>query len=397
MRKHNILVVDDTVANLRLLSTMLSEQGYKVRSVVNGPMALTAARSAPPDLILLDINLPDMNGYQVCQELKDDQRTHDIPVIFISALDETVDKVKAFAVGGVDYITKPFQFEEVLARVKTHLALRSLQQELEKQVTALRVLTARLQSDLALARDIQQSLLPPPSPAWPGLEVVCYSRSAREVGGDFYSYHVSPALSPSSNGAQGERFGLAVGDVSGKGVSAALLMATSLSLFGSTLSENLSPDRLLLQLDRALVPYTRPRRQNCALCYVTLEADRLRAVNAACIPPYIRRAGGHLEWLDIGGFALGQGLGIQGGYQEVCLTLSPGDLVILTSDGVVEAKNIHDEMFGFERLEQAIAAGPTASAQAMLDHLLAEIETFTGDTEPHDDMTLALMRLEREK
>jgi DNA-binding response OmpR family regulator len=124
----NILIVDDTPANLRLLGAMLSEQGYKTRSVVNGEMALTAARSAPPDLILLDINMPDMSGYDVCRALKADERTRAIPVIFVSALDEALDKVKAFDVGGVDYLTKPVQFEEVIVRVSTHLKLHRLQQ-----------------------------------------------------------------------------------------------------------------------------------------------------------------------------------------------------------------------------------------------------------------------------
>ncbi|MBN1262642.1 MAG: hybrid sensor histidine kinase/response regulator [Anaerolineae bacterium] len=134
MDQGNILIVDDTPANLRLLSSMLSEQGYKVRSVLNGQMALTAAQAAPPDLVLLDIRMPDMDGYAVCEALKQDERTADIPIIFISALDATQDKVKAFTVGGVDYITKPFQFDEVLARVRTHLALRALQKELEHQI-----------------------------------------------------------------------------------------------------------------------------------------------------------------------------------------------------------------------------------------------------------------------
>ncbi len=129
--KGNILIVDDTPANLRLLSNMLTGQGYKVRSVISGPMALTAASAAKPDLILLDINMPGMNGYEVCECLKDEAETCDIPIVFISALDEVQDKVKAFTVGGVDYITKPFQFEEVLARVETHLALRDMQRQLQ--------------------------------------------------------------------------------------------------------------------------------------------------------------------------------------------------------------------------------------------------------------------------
>ncbi|MEG5064512.1 response regulator [Microcoleus sp. B3-A4] len=134
----NLLVVDDTPDNLRLLSTMLSDKGYKVRGVINGEMALKAARSTPPDLILLDITMPQMNGYEVCQHLKADGRTSGIPVIFLSALDQVLDKVKAFAVGGVDYITKPFHLEEVLARVENQLTIQRLQQKLHDQNARLR-------------------------------------------------------------------------------------------------------------------------------------------------------------------------------------------------------------------------------------------------------------------
>jgi two-component system sensor histidine kinase/response regulator len=144
--KGDILVVDDSPANLRLLSSMLTEQGYKVRSVISGPMALTAARAAPPNLILLDINMPEMSGFQVCQELKAGERTLDIPIIFISALDEIKDKLQAFTVGGVDYVTKPFQFQEVLARVETHLALRDLQRQLQEANVELERRLAELQA-----------------------------------------------------------------------------------------------------------------------------------------------------------------------------------------------------------------------------------------------------------
>jgi PAS domain S-box-containing protein len=131
--KADILVIDDTPENLNLLSAMLTEQGYKVRSVTKGSTGLRGAQTTPPDLILLDINMPQMNGYEVCEGLKADARTSDIPVIFISALGEVVDKVKAFSVGGVDYITKPFQVEEVLSRIETHLSIRRLQKHLQEQ------------------------------------------------------------------------------------------------------------------------------------------------------------------------------------------------------------------------------------------------------------------------
>ncbi|MEM7536501.1 MAG: response regulator [Chloroflexota bacterium] len=127
----DILVVDDTHANLRLLTTVLSEKGYTVRPAPSGALALAAAKTSPPDLILLDINMPEMDGYEVCQRLKMDEKTSNIPVIFISAMDDIADKMQAFRVGGVDYIAKPFQVEEVLARVRTHLSLQKLQNELQ--------------------------------------------------------------------------------------------------------------------------------------------------------------------------------------------------------------------------------------------------------------------------
>ena len=129
----NILVVDDTPENLRLLAGILSEKGYQVRPVPNGKLALSAAQKMPPDIVLLDIMMPDMDGYEVCQRLKDSEVTKDIPVIFISAINDVMDKVKAFAVGGVDFITKPFQVEEVLARIETHLKICSLQQSLQEK------------------------------------------------------------------------------------------------------------------------------------------------------------------------------------------------------------------------------------------------------------------------
>ena len=131
--KGNILIVDDTPNNLRLLSVTLTQEGYEVRSAINGSMALTGAKMEPPDLVLLDIMMPDLSGYEVCQYLKADPITRDIPIIFISATNEVINKVKAFEVGGADYISKPFQVEEVLARVEHQLTIRRLQQQLQEK------------------------------------------------------------------------------------------------------------------------------------------------------------------------------------------------------------------------------------------------------------------------
>jgi len=134
----SVLVVDDTIDNLRLLSNMLTEEGYEIRPVTNGRQALRAVEQDLPDLILLDIGMPDMDGYQVARKLRANERSRNIPVIFLTALSDTADKVRAFEAGGMDYITKPFQIEEVLARVRTYVALGRAQRALAASYEHLR-------------------------------------------------------------------------------------------------------------------------------------------------------------------------------------------------------------------------------------------------------------------
>jgi adenylate cyclase len=128
-----VLLVDDKPDNLRFLATILKEKGYKVRAAINGAMAVATAKLVPPDIILLDVDMPQMDGYETCRRLKADEATREIPIIFISALDAVMDKVKAFGAGAVDYIAKPFQVAEVVARVETHITLAHLQQQLQVQ------------------------------------------------------------------------------------------------------------------------------------------------------------------------------------------------------------------------------------------------------------------------
>jgi diguanylate cyclase (GGDEF)-like protein/PAS domain S-box-containing protein len=167
--KGNILIVDDTPVNLHLLSATLTERGYDVRGVINGPMALRVTQTAPPDLILLDIKMPDMNGYEVCQRLKAEPETREIPVIFLSALDETLDKVRAFEVGGVDYITKPYQVPEVIARIETQLTLRKarleidqlnqqLEQRVQQRTLELEQANRELQQEIEIRRHTEEAL-----------------------------------------------------------------------------------------------------------------------------------------------------------------------------------------------------------------------------------------------
>jgi serine phosphatase RsbU (regulator of sigma subunit)/DNA-binding response OmpR family regulator len=531
----DILVVDDTPANLRLLADLLGNQGYKVRPTNSGARALAAIQTELPDVILLDVRMSGMDGYALCTTLKNDPRTRDVPVIFISALDETLDKVKAFAVGGADYITKPFQFDEVLARIETHVNIRRLYQQLQRQNEQLQqentarsilaerlergnallkaqheaaidgilvvdeqqcisyynhkfvelwnvpadilerkdeqalheymlpqhddpvamvqmlaylatnnneirrdelrlrdgriidqhtapimspggdylgrvwhyrditrrtqielelkrayehvtVLNTRLQDELVLARDVQQRLLSPPKPEWSSLDVVCYTHPAHEVGGDFYDYFAFN---------QPGKYGIALGDVSGKGMPAALLMAVSLAALQISVKDSTTPADLLGSLDTTIMRYTLTSQQNCALMYLEIDlgTQRVSVANAGGISPLIKDANGSLAWIDVGGLPLGVGMGATAGYQQQQVQLGTGDMLILVSDGVVEARNPQAELLGFERFEQLVAAAPHTNATAMLDYLTSNVMDYVGETELYDDMTMIVVKL----
>lgn len=168
--KKDILIIDDMVDNLRVLSSILTRAGYNVRKALNWQMALTACKTLLPDLILLDIMMPEMDGYEVCQRFKAWDLTADIPVIFISALDDVFDKVKAFKTGGVDYITKPFEFEEVLVRVQNQINLRTaqlelialnaeLEQRVRQRTNDLEKALVKLQQEITVSQSLQSKLL----------------------------------------------------------------------------------------------------------------------------------------------------------------------------------------------------------------------------------------------
>lgn len=153
-----ILIVDDSAENLSFLATMLTRWGYQIREAFNGKMALLSAKANPPDLILLDIYMPDMDGFEVCAQLKHDPGTRDVPIIFISAIDQTEEKVRAFRLGGVDFITKPFNIEEVRARVATHLSVHALKRKLEKANIDLQNTNEHLTREIAVRTQVEMRL-----------------------------------------------------------------------------------------------------------------------------------------------------------------------------------------------------------------------------------------------
>ncbi|MDM8529141.1 SpoIIE family protein phosphatase [Anaerolineales bacterium HSG24] len=270
-----------------------------------------------------------------------------------------------------------------------------------KQAQLEQVKLAAIELELATAKQIQQTLLPPANPNWANLDVICCNLPAHAVGGDFYAYHQFELPIGLLNQQSYGSYALAIGDVSGKGTPAALLMAVSLAWFQATMRQELSPSELLEYLDQALIPYSRRNRQNCALVYVEINQvttaktvqTKVRFANAGCIPPYIKRKNGVVEQSELGGFALGQGLGMEIGYQEESLALSPGDTLILVSDGVVEANNHAREMLGFDSFRKIIERCPIANAQTVLECLKQELFAFSGDAEQHDDMTIVVVRI----
>jgi serine phosphatase RsbU (regulator of sigma subunit) len=265
--------------------------------------------------------------------------------------------------------------------------------QLETSNARLTALNERLQHELTMAQKIQRSLLPPATPTWNSPTLRCYTTPMSAVGGDFYVYH---------NHINGT-YGVAVGDVSGKGMPAALLMAVSVASFHSIVQHEVEPETLLAQLDQSIAFYTRTTRLNCALIYALLHAQEpdgngnatytMCVANAGCIQPIIRRREGALEWVNVSGMPLGIGMGARSGYQKMGLTLTQGDMVILTSDGVVEAKNGARQMFGFARLEQTIAEGPVNDADAMLAHIKQQVHVFVQDEEAHDDLTIVVVQV----
>lgn len=278
------------------------------------------------------------------------------------------------------------RLEQLNTNLETQVDRRTA--ELRSAYQHLKALHDRMEDELLLARQIQQGLLPASRFQSSNLDIACYSVPAHELGGDFYCYYP----------LERERFAVMVGDVSGKGVSAALLMALSLAHLDIALSQPLTPSERLIYLDRSIARYTRSRIQNCALCYVEFEMQSqgevvASIVNAGCIPPYIRRRNGTVECPEVVGCALGHSLGMVQGYEEVKVALSPGDQVILTSDGVVEARNMHGHMLGFESLEQMINSNSSRDAPQMLSYLVARVEHFMGNAELADDLTVIVVQI----
>ena len=393
----NILVVDDTPANLQVLAGMLKERGYKVRPVPGGKLALLAAQRDPPDLILLDINMPDMNGYEVCGHLNADERLKGIPVIFISALTEPLDKVKAFATGGVDYITKPFQMEELHARVETHLKLRRLQLELEETNARLERANRRMSRDLEAAAKIQKTFLPCAASTVAGTQFAWDYQPCDELAGD--GLNIIPL--------GGGRVALYILDVSGHGVSSALLSVTlsrllsppsdasSILIRGQDVSApaDVTPPAQVADRLNRLFPFDLETMQFATLLYGVLDVatGEFRHVCAGHAGPLYLPAGGPPVILETPGYPIGMA---DGPYGEQSCHLATGDRLYLYSDGLPDAMSPAGERFGEARLLEAIGRGRTETLRTGVPALLEEIDRWHGGERPLDDISILAVEVE---
>ena len=373
----DILIVDDTAENLRLLSQMLAEQGYNVRAVPSGERALESVRALPPDLILLDIRMPKMTGYEVCERLKADRATSDIPVIFISALSEIQDKVQAFKVGGVDYITKPFQLEEVLVRTQTHLALRALQKRLQDT-------NQKLEHELLLAGELQANFMPNKLPKIAGWQIAAEIIPASETSGDFFD------VFPLPDGL----LGFLVADVVDKGVSAALFMVLSWSLIRTFATDYpTEPEKVFEEANRRILADTGARQ------YVTVFYGVLNPANGQLVysnaghPPALlfnQSSPGDLRKLTRTGIPLG--IFDDATWEKQIISFTPGDNLVVCTDGITEAQNPEGDFFGQGRLFDAVQNGSGGVAEKMLGDVITSVERFTHLAHQYDDIAVVVVQ-----
>jgi sigma-B regulation protein RsbU (phosphoserine phosphatase) len=376
-----ILIVDDSVDNRQLLFRTLGRADYEIIEAADGQEGLARAAEHLPELILLDIMMPGLDGYQVCDLLKKDTRTADIPVIFLSAKTETKDKIKGLEIGGVDYITKPFDRGEVLARVQTQLKIRHLMKDLlDKQ--------KRLEEDLKAAASIQETLLPAHLPTWPELEISWKFLPCELIGGDIFN--VIPL--------DEAQVGFYMLDVSGHGVPSAMVTVS--------VSQLMSPDSGYLRKKTSSPPFyqiTPPEEVLRALdkeypferfskfftiVYVLLNIPQQKIVysSAAHPPPLLLHGDGGFELLDKGGTIIG--LNGMVPFEQEEKRLQPGDKVILYTDGVVEYQNPDEEPFGPQRLYHLAQTLGDRPVSTILDGIYAGLMDFGRHTKIQDDISL---------
>jgi len=371
--KKTVLVVDDAPANIRTVNEILHDS-YKVKIATNGEKGLELARSEPgPDLILLDVVMPGMDGYEVCTRLKADPATRDIPVLFLTGQTESTDETRGFEVGAVDYIHKPFSPAVVAARVQTHLVLRETREKLARQLAAIR-------SELETARQIQLSILPQTVPALAGLDIAARYIPMTSVAGDFYDFVVIDE----------KRIGVLVADVSGHGMPAALIASMLKIAFAAQAPHASDPARVLSGLNQALCGKFQGHYVTAAYALINMERRSVCYAGAGHPPLLLHeRSSGKARSIVENGLFLGYFP--KASYAAVEVPFQEGDSLLLYTDGIVEMSNQADEPFGEERLESFLEEHAGLASAVMVEGLVDYLKGWSGrsaEEEAEDDVTV---------
>jgi sigma-B regulation protein RsbU (phosphoserine phosphatase) len=369
----DILIVDDEIPNLQLLSELLGRVGYQVRPANNPQLALDSALAQPPKLILLDVRMPEMDGFEVCRRLKQDERTRDIPILFVSALQDVQDKVRGFEAGGVDFVSKPFQEAEILARVNTHLTIHQLQREVQTQHD-------QLEHELQTVSKLQLRLLPKTLPEIAGLDLAAYYATSRYAGGDYYDFRELPD----------GRTGILVADAEGHSSPAAVLMAMTCTLFRSCDGDLGDPEQVLDYLNRHLCGLAKPSFVTALYAVYDPRHRSLRAGRAGHCYPVIYEAvsGQAREWNLPGVTPLG--IGSFSAVPVVEIRLYPEDRCLLYTDGITERYSDKGECYGKARLMAGMEKTAGVDARKAVEDMMRDVEVFAGDRAADDDQALIL-------
>ncbi len=375
-----ILVADDSRFIRKLLQATLEKESYEVILATNGKETLALATSETPALILLDVQMPEMDGFEVCESLSENDETRDIPIIFLTAQPETEQRIKSLQLPHVDYLAKPFKAAELLARMR--IRLRSLQRE-----TVRRVKLAALTQELELAQSIAEKMLPP-NQLLLGLDVVGKMVSASHVGGDYYDVF-----------QQGQQAIICIGDVSGKGVPASMVMVMTRTFLHNQEIHDKTPMDILRAVNKMLHAGTEPGVfMSFLLLKWNAETQLLQCCGAGHEHFLIHRAMmQEVETIASGGNVLGLRDEMPGDFFEIEFELEPGDTVLLYTDGVTEAHNRASEMFELGRLESAFERHIIGSTKSLIEGVLDEVLEFVGDAPQHDDITLVALRREQDE
>jgi phosphoserine phosphatase RsbU/P len=373
-----ILVVDDSPVNLRLVVRTLEGRGYRLLAAKNGRAALDIARRVHPDLILLDVMMPELDGFEVCRALKGDPDTRDAIVVFLSALGEVTDKVTGLELGASDYITKPIQPEEVIARVANHVA----RQQLEREVRRSR---DRLERELASAGAMQRRILPAALPKGMGATFAAYYRTSLYAGGDYYDVFALPD----------GQFGVIVADVSGHGAPSAIVMAMIRAAVHAFPGFACDPAEMIRYLNRHFEFLWESPMFATALS--ALVDPREPSVTIACAghPPPLLLRDGRVSVLGVDA-TMPILLMELTRVPDVRHTLHQGDRLLFYTDGVTERTDTTDDMFELPRLIEALERNASLAPADQVQAIVADLDAFAGDHEPDDDQTLLLIAIEED-